>query len=103
MKVLTIAMGTQAVPFISLPEGTLGRVCCVQGYGARGRGGLRVEKEGIGVGIARVTPQSWRVADFSVCPGTHACPVLSHGAGQRLRGTAARCLPKKASRWEMRR
>lgn len=39
MSVLTTAMGTETVPFISIPGGTLGLVYCVQGYGARGRGG----------------------------------------------------------------
>lgn len=47
MEVLTVAKGTEAFPFISLPGGTLGPVYCVQGYGAgRNVVGLRVKKEG---------------------------------------------------------
>lgn len=38
MEVLAVAMGIEAVPFISLPGGTLGPVYCVQGYEAEGRG-----------------------------------------------------------------
>lgn len=82
-----MAMGTQAVPFISLPEGTLGRVCCVQGFGPRGRGGLRVEKEGTGVGIARVTPAELESGRTNACPVTWS---RAEAEGEQLPSTIPR-------------
>ena len=100
MEVLTTAMGTGAVPFISLPGGTLGPVYCVQGFGAGGRGrGRELANEG-----PPPTPWSgdcWGKAsrgggeELPGLPGVGA--ALSLGKGQRLRGTAA-----KASGWKAR-
>lgn len=39
MKVLAIAMGIQAVPFVSLGAQTLGSVYCVQGCGVEPEAG----------------------------------------------------------------
>lgn len=75
MKVLTIAMGTEAVLSVSLPGGTLGPVYCVQGYGAGGRG------RGRGWGLLGRSQQTRMESSFLVSLWPVPCWHMEQGRG----------------------